>query len=116
MEGQGAINALDIDGSSCGFDRVRSHPAKIIKGAKKAAYYPKMRHSPQSLARRLASPFFLPATTSYHEVLTVAQQAESNAARTEADASRPDEGFCHAAPRLFLLRLLPPPYPSITFL
>jgi hypothetical protein len=61
-EEQDAINALDMDGSSCGFDRVSSRPAKIIKGAKKAAYYPKMRHSPQSLARRLASPFFLPAT------------------------------------------------------
>jgi len=114
VDGQDAINALDIDGSSCGFDRVRSHPAKIIKGAKKAADYPKIRHSLQSLARCLASPFFLPATTSYHEVLTVAQQAKSNAARTEAEASRPDEGFCHAAPRLSLLRLLPPPYPSIT--
>ena len=52
-EGQGAINALDMDGSSFGFDRARSRPAKITKGAKKAAYYPKMRHSPQSLARRL---------------------------------------------------------------
>ena len=80
-----------MDGNSCGFDRVRSRPAKIIKGAKKAAYYPKIRYSPQSLARRLASPFFLPATTPYHEVLTVAQQAESNAARAEAEASRPDE-------------------------
>jgi hypothetical protein len=113
-EGHDAINALDMDGSSCGFDRARSHPAMIIKGAKKAAYYPKMRHSPQSLARRLASPFFLPTTTSYHEVLTVAQQAEFNAAHTEAEASRPVDGLCHAAPRLSLLRLLPPPYPSIT--
>jgi len=53
------------------------------------------------LARRLASPFFLPATTSYHEVLTVAQLAEFNAARAEAEASRPDEGFCtrpHVSP------------------
>jgi hypothetical protein len=40
----------------CGFDRARSRLAKIIKGAKKAAYYPKMRHSLQSLAWRLASP------------------------------------------------------------
>jgi hypothetical protein len=85
------MNALDMDESSCGFDRARSRPAKIIKGAKKVAYYSKMRHSPQSLARCLASPFFLPATTSYHEVLTVAQQAESNAARAEVEASRPDE-------------------------
>jgi hypothetical protein len=80
-----------MDGSSFGFGRVRSRPAKIIKGAKKAAYYPKMRHSPQSLAWRLASPFFLSAATPYHKVFTVAQQAESNAARAEAEASRPDE-------------------------
>jgi hypothetical protein len=71
-EGQGAANALEMDYSSCGFDRVRSRPAKITKGAKKAAYYPKMRHRPQSSARRLASPLFLPATLSYHEVLAVA--------------------------------------------
>jgi hypothetical protein len=32
--------------SSCGFDRARSNPAEITKGAKKAAYYPKTRHSP----------------------------------------------------------------------
>jgi hypothetical protein len=63
-EGQDAINALDMDGSSCGFDRVRSRPATTIKDANKAAYYPKTRCSPQSLARRLASPFFLPAASS----------------------------------------------------
>jgi hypothetical protein len=43
----------------------------------------------------------------YHEVLTVAQQAESNTARAEAEVSRPDEGFCHAAPT----SLPPPPSP-----
>ena len=59
MEGQGALNALDMDCSSRGFDRARSRPAKIVKGAKKAAYYPEMRHSTQSLARRLASPLFM---------------------------------------------------------
>jgi hypothetical protein len=48
-----------------------------------------MRHSPKSLARRLASPFFLPAASSYHEVLIVARQAITNAARAEADAARP---------------------------
>jgi hypothetical protein len=36
-EGPGALNALDMDYSSCGFDNIRSRPAKIIKGAKKAA-------------------------------------------------------------------------------
>ena len=63
-------------------------PAKIIKATKKVAYYPKTRCSPQSIARRLASPFFLPAATSYHEALMVAQQAKSNAARAEAEAAR----------------------------
>jgi hypothetical protein len=45
-----------MDYSSCSFDRVRSRPAEIIKGAKKAAYNPKIRCFPQSLARCLASP------------------------------------------------------------
>ena len=90
-EGQNALNALGMGGSSCGFDRARSRPEKILKGAKKAACYPNLRCSPQSLARRLASPFFLPAASSYHEVLPVAQQAEVNAARAEADAARPGE-------------------------
>ena len=86
----------------------------FIKGAKTAAFCPKMRHSPKSLARRLASPFFLPETSSYHEVLTVAQQAKASAACAEAEAARPREGFCHAAPRLSLLRLHPPPRLPIT--
>jgi hypothetical protein len=73
-EGQGAVYALEMDGSSRGFDRACSCPAKIIKGAKKAAYYPKTRFFLQSLARRLASPFFLPAASSYHKVLAVAQR------------------------------------------
>ena len=29
-EGKGALNALDMGGSSCGFDRARTRPAKII--------------------------------------------------------------------------------------
>jgi hypothetical protein len=37
-----------MDYSSYSFDRVRSRPAMIIKGVRKAAFYPKMRHSPQS--------------------------------------------------------------------
>jgi hypothetical protein len=82
-----------MDKSSCGFGSARSRPAKIIKGTKKAAYYPKARCSPQSLARRLASPFFLPAASSYHEVLTVAQQVKADAARAEAEAARPGLGL-----------------------
>jgi hypothetical protein len=106
-EGQGAVNALDMGRISCGFGRVRSRPARITKGAKKTAYYSKMWHSPKSLAWRLTSPFFLPAASSYHKVLTVAQQAKPNAARAEAEAPRPDEGFCHAASRLSLICFLP---------
>jgi hypothetical protein len=44
------------------------------------------------LANRLTSPFFLPAASSYHNALTVAQQAKANAARAEAEAARPVEG------------------------
>jgi hypothetical protein len=104
-----------MDGSSCVFDRVRSRPANFIKGTKRAAYCPKARNSPQSLARRPASHFFLPATSPYHEVLTVSQLGNSDAACSGADAARPAEGFCHAAPRLSLLCLLPPPRSSIFF-
>ena len=99
-EGQGAVNALDMDRSRCDYGRVCSRPAKIIKGTGRVAYYPKIRHSPQSFARRLASPFFLPAALSYYEVLTVAQLDKADAACAEAEATRPDEGFCHVAPRL----------------
>jgi hypothetical protein len=53
-----------MDFSSCGFDRARSRPAKIIKSAKKKALYPKIRPSPQSLAQRLAPPLFLPTASS----------------------------------------------------
>jgi hypothetical protein len=91
VEGQDAANALNMDGSSCGFDRARSRSAKTINGAKKAAYYPKTRFFPQSLAQRLASPFFLPAASLYYEVLAVAQQAKANAACVEAEAARPEE-------------------------
>ena len=60
-------------------------------GAKKAAYYPATWCSTQSLTRRLASPLFLPAASSYHEVLTVAHQAEANAARALAKAAHAGE-------------------------
>jgi hypothetical protein len=102
VEGQGALNALKTDCSSSGFGRVRSRPAKILKGAKKAAYCPKTRGLPQSSARRLASPLFLPTAWSYHEVLEVAQLDKAGAARAMTYAARPDEGFCHA-------RSTPPP-------
>jgi hypothetical protein len=68
------MNALDMDYNSCGFDRARFCPVKIIKGANKAAYYPKMRHSPKSMARRFASPDFLLAVSSHHAALDAAGQ------------------------------------------
>jgi hypothetical protein len=37
VEGQGAVNALDMVGSCCGFDRACSRLAMIIKGTEKAA-------------------------------------------------------------------------------
>jgi hypothetical protein len=67
-----------------------------------------LRHSPKILTRRLASPFFLPTSSSYHKALTVAQLDKADAACAETDAARPDEEFCHAAPRLSILHLLPP--------
>jgi hypothetical protein len=103
-----------MDGSSCGFNRVRSRPLKIIKGTKKAAYYPRMRHSPRSLAWRLASPLFLPAASSYHEVLAVAQLDKADAACAEADVDRPDGGFLSRGPTS--LPPTPPPSTSTTYL
>jgi len=58
----------------------------------KAAYYPNKKCSPESLARRLALPFFLPAASSYHEVFAVAQQAKADFTRAKVKAARPDEG------------------------
>jgi hypothetical protein len=104
-----------MDGSSCGFNRVRSRLLKIIKGTKKAAYYKRMLHSPKSLARRLALSLFLPTASSYHEALAVAQLDKADAACAEAGIDRPDGGFFRAAPCLFILRPLPPPQPPISF-
>jgi hypothetical protein len=84
-KGQGALNALGMEFSGCGFGRVSSRPAMIIKGMKKAAFYQKIQHSLRSLARRLAFPLFLPAASSYHQVLTAVQLNKANAACAEAD-------------------------------
>jgi len=115
VEGQGALNALDMDFRSCSFDCARSRPAKTIKSTKKAAYIPTIKNSPQSLARRLASPLFLPGASSYNEILTVAQLDRADAACAKADATCPDEGFYQAAPLLSTLRLLFPPRPPTNF-
>jgi hypothetical protein len=62
------------------FDRVRYRLALIKKGLRKVAGFPKKLLSPESLAARLASPFFLVPATTYPHVLTLAQQTKSNAA------------------------------------
>ena len=55
VEGQGALNALGMDSSSCGFGRVRSRLEKTIKSTKNAAYHPEIHHSPQSFLFSAAS-------------------------------------------------------------
>ena len=57
-------------------------------------------YSQESVAQRLASPFFLPAGTSYPVVLSMAAQAKADAAtRAKADAARPGERYCSASLR-----------------
>jgi hypothetical protein len=68
-------------------DRVRSRLALIKKGPWKVAGFPKKKLSLESLALRLASPFFLAPASTYPKVLAVAQQAKAIAARTEAEAA-----------------------------
>ena len=72
-------------------DRVRNRLASIKKDLQKVVDMPKMLLSPESVALRLASPFFLALGTVYLPILVVAQQAEANAARAKAKATRPGE-------------------------
>ena len=83
-------------------DRVRNRLAYIKKGLQKAAGFSKKGFSLESVALRLASPFFLAPGTAYLPILTVAQQAKANAARAKAEATRPGEDLFYAAPRLVL--------------
>ena len=81
--------------------RVRKRLAHVLKGLKKMkAGGGEKQYSPESVAERLASPFFLPPATAYPVFLTVVQQAKVDAAasakteadvvaRTKADAARP---------------------------
>ena len=88
-----------MDFRSCSFDCARSRPAKTIKSTKKAAYIPTIKNSPQSLARRLASPLFLPAASSCHEALTAAYLDKAGVACAEADALMRDSAeVLHASP------------------
>ena len=79
------------DGRQEDLDRVRNRLASIKKGLQKVADMPKKLLSPESVALRLASPFFLALGAAYLPILTVAQQAKANAARAKADATRPGE-------------------------
>ena len=70
--------------------RVRKRLAHVLKGLKKVVCNMEKLYSPESVAKRLASPFFLPPATAYPVLLTVVQQAKVDAAaRTKADAARP---------------------------
>ena len=81
--------------------RVRKPLARVLKGLKKMkAGGGEKQYSPESVAERLASPFFLPLATAYPVIRTAVQQAKLDAAasakteadvvaRTKADAARP---------------------------
>ena len=70
---------------------MRNRLASIKKGLQEIAGMPKKRFSPESVALRLASPFFLAPGTAYLPILKVVQQAEANAARAKVEATRPGE-------------------------
>jgi hypothetical protein len=55
------------------------------------AGFSKKRLPPESLAARLASPFFLAPATTYTQVLTLVQQVKAIAARAKAEVFRPGE-------------------------
>ena len=85
-------------------DRVRSRLAHVLKGLEKVVCNAEKQYSPESVAQRLASPFFLPAATAYPVFRTVVQQAKVDAAahakaeagaaaRAKADAARPGECY-----------------------
>ena len=80
--------------------RVRLRLARVLKGLKKVVCNAEKQYSPESVAERLAAPFFLPSATAYPVFLTQVQQAKVDAAasakteadivaRTKADAARP---------------------------
>ena len=85
-------------------DRVRSRLVHVLKGLEKVVCNAEKQYSPEGVAQRLASPFFLPAATAYPVFRTVVQQAKVDAAahakaeagaaaRAKADAARPGECY-----------------------
>ena len=87
-------SGLDVDSG-----RVRNRIAKVKIGLKKVANKGETACSRESVALRLASPFFLASGTSYLPILTVAQQAKANAARAKAEATRPGEDLFSCPPQ-----------------
>ena len=85
--------------------RVRNRLARVLDGLKKVkAGGGEKKYSPESVAQRLESPFFMPDKTAYQEIRTMAQQAKVDAAahakaeadaaaRIKADAARPGECY-----------------------
>ena len=85
-------------------DRVRKRLARVFKGLKTVVRNHKKLYSPESVAQRLATPFFMPGKTAYRDIRTTAQQAKVDAAahakaeavgaaRAKADAARPGECY-----------------------
>jgi hypothetical protein len=84
--------AAGTAGTQKNLSRVRKRLALIKKTLHSVTGFSKNRLSPEGLAARLASPFFLAPATTYPQVLTPAQQAKANAGRAEAETARPGEG------------------------
>ena len=87
-------------GEKADFSRITNRLTNVHKGLKTVATNAKKYYSQESVAHRLASPFFLPAGTSCPAVLSMAAQAKADtAARAKADAARPGERYCSASLR-----------------
>jgi hypothetical protein len=78
-------------GREVDFNCVRFRLAKANMGVRKVVCNANKTHSPKSVALCLASPFFLAPVTACLPVLEGAQQANTNAARAEAEATRSSE-------------------------
>ena len=80
-------------GTQAGLEQVRLRVNSIIKGLGKRRIRSERIFSPESVALRLGSPFFLPNATSYPEILTVKQQAKADAAHAKTEAARPGRAY-----------------------
>ena len=103
-------------GIQAGLGQVRKRLNKIMRGLGKHRLKSERVCSPESVALRLGSPFFLPNATSYPEILTVKQQAKADAANAKTEAARPGRAnlfFCQCTPSAqYLIRPTPPSLPA----